>query len=86
MKVVTYNIRCVWDTCDGINNFIHRAGMIYDKILEEKPDLIGFQEMRAPHVQFFERRTFAEREGSRGMDGRKGRRVSFRSFSDCGNL
>ncbi len=59
LKVVTYNIRCVWDTCDGINNFIHRAGMLYDKILQEKPDLIGFQEMRAPHVQFFER-TFPE--------------------------
>lgn len=55
MKVVTYNLRCVWDTVDGINNFIHRAGMVYEKILAEKPDLIGFQEMRAPHLQFLER-------------------------------
>ena len=44
IKVVSFNLRCVWDG-DGINGFIHRAGEIYDKIQQEKPDIIGFQEV-----------------------------------------
>ena len=43
MKIVTFNIRCAWNT-DGINSFIHRAGLIYDKINAENPDIIAFQE------------------------------------------
>ena len=45
MKIVTWNLRCVYDHCDGINNFIHRAGFIYDKIMKEKPSVIAFQEV-----------------------------------------
>ena len=52
VKIVTYNLRCVWNTVDGINNFIHRAGMIYYKINEEKPDIIGFQEAIDKHRDF----------------------------------
>lgn len=48
MKVVTFNIRCDYGQ-DGINNFEHRRGMIRDKIVAEKPDVIGFQET-LPHV------------------------------------
>ena len=43
MKIVSFNLRCVWDG-DGINGFMHRAGMVLDKIHTEKPDIIGFQE------------------------------------------
>ena len=34
-KIVTFNIRNVWDK-EGKNSFIHRVGMIYDKINKEK--------------------------------------------------
>ena len=44
MKIVTYNLRCVWDG-DGINGFIHRMGMTWDKINQEKPDIVCFQEV-----------------------------------------
>ena len=39
MKFVTFNIRCQ-PYLDGINAFIHRAGMIYDKIQKETPDTL----------------------------------------------
>lgn len=43
MKIVTFNVRCVW-IGDGVNSFINRAAQIYLKINAEKPDVIGFQE------------------------------------------
>ncbi len=49
MKIVTFNVRCQWDK-DGINSFIHRIGLIYDKIGLENPDVIAFQEMTAKHL------------------------------------
>lgn len=45
MKIVTFNLRCIYDSWDGINNFIHRAGFVYEKINTEKPDVIAFQEV-----------------------------------------
>lgn len=46
LKIVTFNIRCVYNApVDGINSFIHRAGMIRDKIANEKPDVVAFQEV-----------------------------------------
>ena len=53
MKIVTFNIRCSWDG-DGINSFIHRAGMIFEKIQLEKPDIIGFQEVTDQILNFLE--------------------------------
>ena len=48
MKVVTFNIRC--DYCqDGLNEFANRKELILRKINQEKPDIIGFQEV-LPHV------------------------------------
>lgn len=44
IKIVSFNLRCVWDG-DGINGFVYRAGIIYDKIVHEMPDIIGFQEV-----------------------------------------
>ena len=47
MKIVSYNARCVWKG-DGVNGFMHRAGMIWDKVRKEKPDVIAFQEVVSP--------------------------------------
>lgn len=54
MKIVTFNLRCVWDK-DGINSFIHRVGMIYDKIKEEMPDIIAFQECTPRSMELMEK-------------------------------
>ena len=48
MKFVTFNIRCDFGQ-DGANNFIYRRPLIVEKIRQEKPDIIGFQEV-LPHV------------------------------------
>lgn len=53
MKIVTFNIRFIWSKDDGKNSFIHRAGMILDKISKEKPDVIAFQEITDKMVAFF---------------------------------
>ena len=45
MKIVTFNIRSCYDSWDGINSFIHRAGLVREVIAEKKPDIIGFQEV-----------------------------------------
>lgn len=56
LKVVTFNIRCVWKGYgDGINGFVHRAGMVYEKILQEKPDVILFQEVQGAHLELLKR-------------------------------
>jgi endonuclease/exonuclease/phosphatase family metal-dependent hydrolase len=54
MKIVTFNIRCVWDD-DGINSFMHRVGLIYDKIRSEKPDIIAFQECTPRIMEILEK-------------------------------
>jgi len=46
MKIVTYNLRYIWKSeNDGINSFVHRVGMLYEKINMERPDIIAFQEV-----------------------------------------
>lgn len=55
LKIVTYNLRCPYDYGDGVNSFIHRSGMILDKIAEEKPDVICFQEAVEKSREFFRR-------------------------------
>ncbi len=46
VKIVSYNLRCCWKwTKEGINSFIFRAGLIYEKIGAEAPDIIAFQEV-----------------------------------------
>lgn len=56
MKVVSYNLRYMPNTTiDGINNFIHRAGMIFEKIHSEMPDIIGFQEVLPRQFTYLER-------------------------------
>ena len=53
MKFVTFNIRCQ-PYLDGINAFIHRAGMIYDKIQKETPDVVCFQEVVPFQLEFLQ--------------------------------
>lgn len=44
MKIVTFNLRCCWRE-DKHNAFVCRAGLIYEKIAQELPDVIAFQEV-----------------------------------------
>ena len=53
MITLTFNVRCEWDDYDGINSFIHRGTMIYEKIKKEKPDIIAFQEVTPEILQYF---------------------------------
>lgn len=46
LKIVTFNLRCVYNApIDGINSFVHRAGLILDKLRAEKPHIVCFQEV-----------------------------------------
>lgn len=46
LKIVSYNIRTLYShPLDGANSFIHRAGMILEKIEKEKPHVICIQEV-----------------------------------------
>lgn len=55
MKIVTWNLRCLWKATDGVNAFIHRAGFIYDKIMQEKPSVIAFQEVIPDSLELLKR-------------------------------
>lgn len=55
MKIVTFNVRCMYRSLDKENCFIHRAGMILDTIAEEKPDVICFQEATPENMGFLRR-------------------------------
>ena len=57
MKIVSFNIRCVKIESDrrAPNSFVHRAGMIYDKLRSERPDIVAFQEVTAYIADFLER-------------------------------
>lgn len=50
--LVSYNLRYVYDAGDGVNCFLHRSGMVLEKIRTEKPDVICFQEAMPEHIQF----------------------------------
>jgi len=45
MRLLTFNIRTE-ATCDGVNRFHFRKGLIMDKLEAELPDIIGFQEVK----------------------------------------
>ncbi len=54
MKIVTFNLRCVWKA-ERKNSFMHRAGFIYDKITREMPDVVAFQECTPIIMELMER-------------------------------
>ena len=54
VKIVTFNLRFGWEP-DGIKHFLHRIGIVFEKIQKEMPDIIGFQEVRAEQFIFLER-------------------------------
>lgn len=61
-KIVSFNIRNVWLwRKEGINCFVFRAGLIYEKINREKPDVIAFQEIMPNHLELM-RKMFPEYE------------------------
>lgn len=51
MKIVTFNLRCLYNG-DGVQSFVHRAGLILDKIAERKPEIICFQEANDQNIGF----------------------------------
>lgn len=53
-KIVSFNLRCMWEK-DGINSFPHRAGLIYEKMLADLPDIVAFQEVTEPQLALLER-------------------------------
>lgn len=52
-SIVSYNIRNSWDS-DGTNVFLHRIGLILQKLRAEMPDIICFQEMRSAYTDILE--------------------------------
>lgn len=54
MKVVSFNIRCPW-VDDGINSMPHRLGAILQKLDDEKPEVVCFQEVIEKTAQFFQK-------------------------------
>lgn len=55
IKIVTFNLRCVWNGVDAQNSFVHRAGLIWEKVNEEKPDVIAFQECVPQSVEILKK-------------------------------
>lgn len=54
MKIVTINQRCVYKK-DGNQSFIHRGIFLCDKIQDEAPDVIGFQEVTPDSIKVLEK-------------------------------
>ena len=54
MKVVTYNLMCVWNHPKNLKGLVQRAGLVYTKIKKESPDIIGFQEVIEPQLEYLE--------------------------------
>ncbi len=55
LKVVTYNLWCCYAVRNNQNAFVHRIGLIYDKIKKEQPDIIAFQEVVAQQLEILEK-------------------------------
>ena len=56
VKIVTFNARCVWLwTKEGVNCFAFRAGLIYEKVKKEQPDVIAFQEIMPTHLDVLQK-------------------------------
>lgn len=58
MKFVTFNLRCDWAQ-DGANCFVYRQPLILKTIVQEMPDVIGFQEV-LPHMAAWLKQNLAD--------------------------
>lgn len=58
LKIMSFNLR-VWTMGDGVNAFPYRTKRIRQVILDENPDVIGFQEC-TPEMKQEIRRLFPE--------------------------
>ena len=54
MKIVSFNLRCCWRQ-DEQNAFVCRAGLIYEKITAELPEIIAFQEVVPQSLEILQR-------------------------------
>lgn len=52
MNIITANITCNWNNFITVNTVMIHAGMLYEKIKNEKPDVIGFQEVVPESLEF----------------------------------
>ena len=52
MDIITANVTCNWNTFLSANTFITHAGMLYEKIKLQKPDIIAFQEIVPESLEF----------------------------------
>ncbi len=56
VKIMTYNLRGVWMwTKEDKQCFVFRAGLMYNKVMNEKPDIIAFQEVMPKHLELMKR-------------------------------
>ncbi len=55
-KIMTFNLRGVWMwTKEDKQCFVFRAGLVYNKIMAEKPDVIAFQEVMPKLLELLKR-------------------------------
>lgn len=54
LSLTTFNLRCAWNQ-DSINSFISRAGGIIEKIHEQAPQILCFQEGTDQNIDFLKR-------------------------------
>ena len=86
MKIVTFNIRCDYNQDEG-NNFCFRKPLILEKLAQEKPDIICFQEV-LPHVAVWLKEALTEYYviGCGRMEDLEGEQVSIAYRKDRINL
>ena len=56
LKIVTFNIRTLYSNpIDGVNSFIHRAGLILETLRQKNPHVVCFQEVSPQIREFLDR-------------------------------
>jgi len=51
-KVMSFNIRCITNENNEINNWDNRKEVLVNQIEENNPDIIGFQEIQQGHMEY----------------------------------
>ena len=74
MKIVTFNLKCVWHDSEG-RGFDRRAEIVFSKIHSASPDVIAFQEATEPIIASLREGlpdydiVFAQRDADMGGEG-----------------